>query len=395
MAATSPSADLPFSLTPAAVASRRYRERIRTGATIRRKRTHEQLEALAARPSSTLTFSEKEALRNRRNEGKRQQRRQQEAATATATVTATVTATAATATFTTSTTSPHTLSESPSSTTDAVDLIYVAAAAAAAAAISPPDARSDLTAGDEAAAAGVTLAAAVSSAVSSVAVREPLPLDDDGDVQFISARPFNGAATPSSAAAAASFIPPPFDRREPSPLRACAARFAAAVGRSSSFGHPYTLHADQQDALVRAVEQRVAAETVGGRVRLSVSDAELVRSILLIVVTWPHYFAQVFKMMPRSSARKSSAAESTAKVSAAAAIHFDSRACPNSLLSHSLLCLSLEHREALCTNSWNCMSSFGIAVFDMQTALEPTSVLKQQSCISHRSATATLCADLK
>ena len=217
-------------------------------------------------------------------------------------------------------------------TTDAVDLIYVAAAAAAAA-ISPPDARSNLTAGDEAAAA--TPAAAVSSAVSSVSVREPLPLDDDGDVQFIPARSFNGAATPPSAAAA-SFIPSPFDRGEPSPLRACAARFAAAVGRSSSFGHPYTLHADQQDALVRAVEQRVAAETADGRARLSVSDAELVRSILLIVVTWPRYFAQVFKMMPRPSARKSSAAESTSKVSAAAAIHLNLHACPNSFLSLSL-----------------------------------------------------------
>jgi ubiquitin-conjugating enzyme E2 A len=105
------------------------------------------------------------------------------------------------------------------------------------------------------------------------------------------------------------------------PVSVCARRWGANVARGT-FGKPYKLHADQQEQLLQAVQQRVARDcttaalgTASNTLRLSPSDEMRVRSILMTIVAAPQYFAQLYAMLPRSRARKGAAATAAAATS--------------------------------------------------------------------------------
>jgi len=130
----------------------------------------------------------------------------------------------------------------------------------------------------------------------------------------------SNAAVAAAARSAAAPIEPQSDA---SPLRECVRRFSATAARGT-FGRPYKIYADQQEALLQAVEQRVARETGGAGAAaaaaaaavaapvLTASDLELLRSILRSILTWPSYFSQLYAALPRKKARKSGGA-STAR----------------------------------------------------------------------------------
>jgi ubiquitin-protein ligase len=102
-------------------------------------------------------------------------------------------------------------------------------------------------------------------------------------------------------------------------LLVCARRWAASAGRGT-FGAPYQLHADQQDKLLEAVRARVVRDSTASSSALphsshhsaspllSRSDEMRMRSVLLLVITSPHYFAQLYAVLPRPRARPGAAA---------------------------------------------------------------------------------------
>lgn len=123
------------------------------------------------------------------------------------------------------------------------------------------------------------------------------------------AHEFNSAAI--SAATSTRMEPEePFSTRD-SFFRQCVRQFAANAVRGA-LGRPYKLFPDQQEALLQAVEQRVAREGAGATASaagvLTASDRRLIRSILDIICTWPTYFPQLYATLPRKKARKAASA---------------------------------------------------------------------------------------
>jgi len=110
--------------------------------------------------------------------------------------------------------------------------------------------------------------------------------------------------------------------------------------------------------------------------RLSPRDRETVRSIVHTLVTLPSYFVQLYGMLPRARARKSSATTSDgispAKVRGihpvcfGAAVERIALCCAVSQLSVAcVVCFC--HYRAMCINSWRSTSSFATRAFAPRT----------------------------
>lgn len=287
----------PSSQHASSLAARLHRQRKRRGDAIRHRRTGAELQALEAKALHERTEEEKEAVRGFRK------RRNSRAAPALEPLALDAQSGAGPAVPVSPAAPPLSAPARDAATASAGGTGGVAAAAAAAASLPPCGAlQSQERPAPPSAPLPAAAAAEALAHLPHTATAVLTPVHTSASLPSGS-----GAAAAAAAPSAAAPIEPPSDA---SPLRECVRRFSATAARGA-FGRPYKIYADQQEALLQAVEQRVARETGGASADaaaavaataprvLTASDEELLRSILRSVLTWPSYFSQLYTALPR------------------------------------------------------------------------------------------------